>query len=146
MYQHIFKETVGISTEEKVHFIDDHRHEHSLKILLKVDMLSNSSYFEFKNRIISIQEKRRIDISRSIEKMWLNSNKIYGARKIKAMLELEGISISERTVGYYMKQLDIASVYRRKYRPAKRGNIRNEDLVIKANVYNWIKKNGSKPK
>ncbi len=65
-------------------------------------MLSKSSYFEFKNRIISIQEKRKIDISRSIEKIWLNSNKIYGAIKIKAMLELEGISISERTVGNYM--------------------------------------------
>lgn len=99
-------------------------------------MLSKSSYFEYKNRIISSQEKRKIDISRSIEKIWLNSNKIYGARKIKAMLELEGIFTSERTVGNYMKQLDIASVYRRKYRPAKSGNTRNEDLVNKAKYIN----------
>lgn len=128
MHYHIFKETVGITTEEKIDFIDDHRDEHSLAILLRVAMLSKSSYFEFKNRKVSNQEKRKISISKSIEKIWLNSNKIYGARKIKAMLEFEGIYISERTVGNYMKDMDIASVYRRKYRPASSQKTKNEDL------------------
>ena len=128
MHHHIFKETVGITTEEKIDFIDDHRDEHSLTILLKVAMLSKSSYFEFKNRKISNQEKRKISISKSIEKIWLNSNKIYGARKIKAMLELEGTYISERTVGNYMKDMDIASVYRRKYKPSKSVKTKDEGL------------------
>ena len=128
MHYHIFKETVGITTEEKVDFIDTYRDVHSLAILLRVAMLSKSSYFEFKNRKVSDQEKRKFNVSKSIREIWLNSNKIYGARKIKAMLEFEGIDISERTVGNYMKDMDIASVYRRKYRPASSKKTKNEDL------------------
>lgn len=73
-------------------------------------------------------KKKKISISKSIEKIWLNSNKIYVARKIKAMLELEGIYISERTVGNYMKDMNIASVYRRKYKTTKSVKTKDEDL------------------
>lgn len=68
MHHHIFKETVGITTEEKIDFIDDHRDEHSLTILLKVEMLSKSSYFEFKNRKISNQEKERLVFQSQLRK------------------------------------------------------------------------------
>ncbi len=128
MHYHIFEETVGISIEEKVQFIEEHRDQHTLSILLKVARLSKSSYFEFKNRKISQQEKRKIKISKLIKKIWLDSNKIYGARKIKAKLELQGIYVSERTVGNYMKDMDIASVYRRKYRPYASTKTKGVDL------------------
>lgn len=44
------------------------------------------------------------------------------------MLEVEGIYISERTVGSYMKEMSIASVYRLKYKPSKSVKTKNEDL------------------
>ena len=42
------------------------------------------------------------------------------------MFEIEGIYISERTVGNHMKDVDIGSVYRRKYRPASSQKTKNE--------------------
>jgi len=44
------------------------------------------------------------------------------------MLELEGIYISKRTVGNYMKDMNIGSVYRRKYKPTKSVKTKDEDL------------------
>ena len=128
MHHHIFEETVGICIEEKVKFIDDHRGQHTLSILLTVAKLSKSSYFEFKNRKVSQQEKQKVKISKLIKKIWLDSNKIYGARKIKAKLEAHRVYVSERTVGNYMKDMDIASVYRRKYRPATNSKTNSSDL------------------
>lgn len=83
---------------------------------MNVEKISKSSYLKFKNRKISQQEKRKIKISTLIKEICLDSNKIYGARKKKDKLELQEIYVSERTLGNYMKDMDVASVYRRKYK------------------------------
>jgi len=41
---------------------------------------------------------------------------------------LQGIYVSERTVGNYMKDMDITSVYRRKYRPYVSTKTKRADL------------------
>lgn len=129
MHNHIFEETVGITVEEKVKFINDNRDQYSLTLLLEAAKLTKSSYFEFINRRVSNQQKLKSDISGSIMEIWLDSNEVYGARKIAAKLRLVGINVSERTVGNYMKDMGIASVYRRKYRPATRSKSKTEDLI-----------------
>lgn len=129
MHNHIFEETIGITIEEKVKFINDNRGEHSLRLLLVAAKLTKSSYFEFINRKVSDQEERKDAISKSIKEIWLDSNEVYGARKIAAILKLNGTIISERTVGNYMKDMGVASVYRRKYRPSSAPTTQNTGLV-----------------
>ena len=46
-------------------------------------------------------------MSEAIKRIWLDLGKIYGARKIKMVLASEGIDISVRTVGHYMKEMGI---------------------------------------
>ena len=74
------------------------------------------------------EEKRQL-IKERIMEIWKDSDRIYGARKIKRILEKERIYISERTVGNYMKQLNIRSVYRTVYRPKRSSSSGDEVLV-----------------
>lgn len=128
MHLHIFSEREIIPIEEKVKFIEKYKQDYTLKVLLWAVELSKSSYFEFINRIPSNSAKERHSIKERILEIWKQSDKIYGARKIKRELEKEDIIISERTVGKYMRQLNIRSIYRTVYRPKRVSSSNDETL------------------
>lgn len=129
MHLHIFSQIALTPIEKKVQFIEKYRNEHSLKILLWAVKLAKSSYFDYINRKPSESAKKRERIKGKIMKIWKQSNRIYGARKIKKVLEKKDITISERTVGNYMRQLNIRSVYRTVYRPKRTSSSNDETLV-----------------
>lgn len=95
-------------------------------------MKMNNYNEEFKKMIVEMYEdgepvsklSDEYDVSRPTIYDWI---KLYKTIEIsddettdlnEVMLELEGIYISERTVGHYMKDMDIASVYSRKHKHA----------------------------
>ena len=83
-------------------------------VLDKLDV-SKSGYYEWLNRKASNRERRRMDMQQEIMSIYEESNKIYGAPKITETLHSNGIGISERTVGRYMKEMGIRAWYRGPY-------------------------------
>lgn len=128
MHLHIFSQIDLTPIEKKVQFIEKYKEEHSLKLLLWAVRLAKSSYFEYINRKPSESAEKRELIKEKVMEIWKQSDRIYGARKIKNILEKDKIIISERTVGNYMKQLNIRSVYRTVYRPKRTSSSCDETL------------------
>jgi len=126
---HIFSQRKIVPIEKKVDFIEKYKGEHSLKILLWAVELSKSSYFEYINRKPSNSAIERESIKERIMEIWKQSDQIYGARKIKRELEKEKINLSEKTVGNYMKQMNIRSIYRTVYRPKRTSSNTDETLI-----------------
>lgn len=69
--------------------------------------LSRSGYYDYLKRKPSHQEKRRHDVKKAILQIYEDSHANYGAPKIAKILNSGGITITERTVGVYMRQMGI---------------------------------------
>lgn len=69
--------------------------------------VSRSGYRAFLNRKGSPSQKRRENIKGKIKDIYDKSKQNYGAPKITAELRKAGITISERTVGKYMREMHI---------------------------------------
>ena len=75
--------------------------------MLKYLGVSRSGYRSWLNRTSSDTEKRREYIKAKIQDIYDGSKQNYGAPKITRKLRQKGETISERTVGKYMKEMGI---------------------------------------
>ena len=75
--------------------------------MLKYLGVSRSGYRSWLNRTPSDAEKRREYIKAKIQDIYDQSKQNYGAPKITRKLRQKGETISERTVGKYMKEMGI---------------------------------------
>ena len=75
--------------------------------MLKYLGVSRSGYRSWLNRTPSDTEKRREYIKAKIQDIYDQSKQNYGAPKITRKLRQKGETISERTVGKYMKEMGI---------------------------------------
>lgn len=75
--------------------------------MLKYLGVSKSGYIAWKKHIPSNKQKFKESIGEQIQEIWRESKQIYGAPKITQKLREKGITIAERTVGKYMKELGI---------------------------------------
>jgi putative transposase len=77
--------------------------------------VSRSGYLSWLHRLPSNQQKRKRATKERIQEIYDQSHQNYGAPKIKEVLRSEGETISERTVGTYMRELGIKAQYVRPY-------------------------------
>ncbi len=75
--------------------------------MLKYLGVSRSGYRSFLHHKPSATEQRRESVKKDIQRIYDKSKQNYGAPKITAELRKEGNTISERTVGKYMRQMGI---------------------------------------
>ena len=75
--------------------------------MLKYLGVSRSGYRSWLHRTPSDTEKRREYIKAKIQNIYDESKRNYGAPKITKKLRQKGETISERTVGKYMKEMGI---------------------------------------
>jgi repressor of nif and glnA expression len=75
--------------------------------LLRVLGVSKSGYNSFKKRLPSDRIKRREEINAKIKEIYDESYQNYGAPKIKEILHQKGETMTEKTVGNYMRELGI---------------------------------------
>ena len=75
--------------------------------MLKYLGVSRSGYRSWLHRTPSDTEKRREYIKAKIQDIYDGSKQNYGAPKITRKLRQKGETISERTVGKYMKEMGI---------------------------------------
>ena len=79
----------------------------SVSGMLKYLGVSRSGYRAWLNRTPSDTEKHRENMKAKIQDIYEESKQNYGAPKITRKLRQEGETISERTVGKYMKEMGI---------------------------------------
>ena len=69
--------------------------------------MSRSGYRAFLNRKVSAARQRKETIKKQIQTIYDNSKQNYGAPKITKKLRESGVTIAERTVGKYMREMGI---------------------------------------
>ena len=79
----------------------------SVSGMLKILGVSRSGYRAWLKHVPSNAEKRRESVKAKIKDIYDKSKQNYGAPKITQVLRKTGETISERTVGQYMKQMGI---------------------------------------
>ena len=75
--------------------------------MLKFLGVSRSGYRSFLNRKLSPTRQRKETVKKEIQKIYDNSKQNYGAPKIAQELRRSGETISQRTVGKYMREIHI---------------------------------------
>ena len=75
--------------------------------MLKILGVSRSGYRSFLNRKVSPTRQRKNAVKKVIQKIYDNSKQNYDAHKIAQELRKSGESISQRTVGKYMREMGI---------------------------------------
>ena len=75
--------------------------------MLKFLGVSRSGYRAFLNRKVSPSKQRKEAVKKEIQNIYDKSKQNYGAPKITAELRKSGETISERTVGKYMREMGI---------------------------------------
>ena len=75
--------------------------------MLKILGVSRSGYRFFLNRKVSPTHQRKNAVKKEIQKIYDNSKQNYGAPKIAQELRKSGETISQRTVGKYMREMGI---------------------------------------
>ena len=77
--------------------------------------VSRSGYNSWLHRLPSNQQKRKQLVKEKIKDIYDKSHQNYGAPKIAKEIQKTGEKISERTVGKYMKELEIKAQYVKPY-------------------------------
>ena len=75
--------------------------------MLKFLGVSRSGYRAFLNRKVSPSKQRKETVKKQIQQIYDDSKQNYGAPKITQELRKSGETISERTVGKYMREMGI---------------------------------------
>ena len=83
--------------------------------MLRVLGVSRNGYYSFKKRLPSDRQQRKEAIMSKIMTIYDESHQNYGAPKITKALQNEGEKISEKTVGNYMRELQIKAQYIKPY-------------------------------
>lgn len=83
------------------------KHRVSVSGMLKVLGVSRSGYRAFLKRKLSATAKRKNSIKKEILKIYNDSKQNYGAPKITKLLQKSGETISQRTVGKYIREMGI---------------------------------------
>jgi len=100
-------EGIYLGVSEKTEAAKKSKRRVSVSGMLSILGVSRSGYLAWRNRLPSDTQKRREAVEKRIQEIHDESKQNYGAPKITAKLKKEGIRISERTVGKYMRGMGI---------------------------------------
>jgi len=98
-------------------FIDEHREAYGVEPICEMLPIAPSTFYEQKARQadpLRAPERVRRDagLCEEIERVWHESRRLYGARKVWRQLRREGIEVARCTVERLMRQLGIAGAVR----------------------------------
>ena len=100
-------EAIYLEVTEKAEAARKAKRRVSVSGMLKILGVSRSGYRAWLKHVPSNTEKRRESVKAKIKDIYDKSKQNYGAPKITQVLRKTGETISERTVGQYMKQMGI---------------------------------------
>ena len=108
-------EAVYLEVTEKVQKLKGKKRQVSVSGMLKYIGVSKSGYHSWLKRRPSNQQKHRESVKEKIQNIYDKSYQNYGAPKITKELRKDGETISERTVGKYMRNIGIKAQYVKPY-------------------------------
>ena len=100
-------EAIYLEVTEKAEAAHKAKRRVSVSEMLQILGVSRSGYRVWLKHVPSNAEKRRESVKANIKDIYDKSKQNYGAPKITQVLRKTGETISERTVGQYMKQMGI---------------------------------------
>ncbi|MFD0889444.1 IS3 family transposase [Streptosporangium algeriense] len=119
-------------TLAKYELIDAEKATHSIVRMCRWLQVSRSGYYEWRERPASATAQRREHLKRLIAGIFADSHQTYGYRRVHAALARAGQNCSAELVRALMRELQLAPVQARAFRPAttQQGNFRGTpDLV-----------------
>ena len=96
--------------------------------MLKILGVSRSGYNSFLNRKVSPARQRKDSVKKEIQKIYDNSKQNYGAPKITQELRKSGETISQRTVGKYMREMGIRAQWTKPWTTTTRDSDFSKEL------------------
>ena len=96
--------------------------------MLKFLGVSRSEYRSFLNRKVSPSCRRKAAVKKEIQKIYDNSKQNYGAPKISQELRKFGETISQRTVGKYMREMGIRAQWTKPWTTTTRDSDFSKEL------------------
>ena len=87
--------------------------------LLKV---SRSGYYYWKKDPVGKRSENRIIIDKQIQEVYFENKGLYGSPRLSAELTARGFKVSRTTVALHMKEMDIQSKGRRKFKATTDSN------------------------
>ena len=103
----------------------------SISLMCQVFNVSRSSFYHYFYYSKSSDDK--LTLLTRISKIFFDSNSIYGAPRITAVLRKEGLHVSIKTVGKYMRILGLKSITFTKFSP-KQNNISEQERLSIQNL------------
>jgi putative transposase len=111
-----------------------------------VFQVSRSGYYEWTRRKESERSIRRKTLEPRIRRIFLDSRRLYGSKKVWEALKKLGIHVSEKTVVRIMKELGLKSRTVKKYKATTNSkhnlpvydNVLNQEFVAKAPNEVWM--------
>ncbi|WP_238326840.1 IS3 family transposase [Paenibacillus graminis] len=114
--------------------MEDHRSEFRMEKMCSVFEVSRSGYYKWRSATSSPQAERKALVLRRIIYHFKDNRQRYGSPKITELLLKEGFTISERTVGKYMRELGLRSCVAKRFRVKTTDS--NHNLPIAPNLLN----------
>lgn len=99
--------------QKKLYELEALQGQYSIHILceaLKVDRGTFYNHLLRNKKEQSSYQFRRIELSEQIRQVYEESNQIYGAKKIKAILGSRGVAVSDKMVAELMNEMNISSI------------------------------------
>jgi putative transposase len=100
-------------------FIDDHRHVYGVESICKVLRIAPSTYYQHTARKAGrcqppARAQRDESLRQEIRRLWEESLRVYGARKVWRQLQREGVEVARCTVERLMWEMGLCGVVRGK--------------------------------
>jgi len=105
--------TMTVTLKEKLYALEKLYEQYSVYILCEALEISRGTFY---NHILrnkkdnNSYQARRDELSRQIKEVYDESNQIFGAKKIKAVLSDRGIKTSDRMVSELMHEMNLTSI------------------------------------
>ncbi|WP_144083851.1 IS3 family transposase [Brevibacillus panacihumi] len=106
MENDIFKAS-GADLRTKIMVIQQNAHKYPISAMCKILQVNRSTYYYENNEQSSVDD----EVEQAIIRIFEENQRVYGARKIKAKLQEEGMTVSRRRIGRLMKKNGLVSVY-----------------------------------
>ncbi|WP_221935134.1 IS3 family transposase [Brevibacillus sp. LEMMJ03] len=106
MENDIFKAS-SADLRTKITVIQQNAHKYPISAMCKILQVNRSTYYYESNEQSSVND----EVEQAIIRIFEENQRVYGARKIKAKLQEEGMTVSRRRIGRLMKKNGLVSVY-----------------------------------
>jgi putative transposase len=97
-----------------VTFIDAHKDRWGVEPICRVLQIAPATYYAATRRPRSARQVRDEDLKTAIQRIWTEHHRVYGADKVWAQLNREGVCVARCTVERLMRDLGLRGVVRGK--------------------------------